>query len=427
MFTNKLQKILLSMKKDKNYFSNKKLNNDPSGLKYEKRKGYISRDMKITSKMIASFLLIAVIPIIFIASFSYISAKNTMRTKILTYSNQLGTQITSNINSQMNAFEDIQKHIYIGTVAIDDAFKKESDDKKNMDNSNKIQDFVSSLISYSDSVAEYGILTTDASYGTLNASTLGSEFYSSDIYKKISEDSQDFWVTGLNGNYSEIYIMRAVTSEMLNLSGLKGIVAIGFSVDKLSEVLSKIQLGKGSGVVLIDDNGIDLINTVSGKTGEKVSNEMLSFKNDGSIVAGNGDLRTYGTCDNGWRIVMSTPTKLLYSELNKTGTTNAIIALICALLAIIVGILVSMDISKPIYAIVALMKKAETGDLSVESKFEGKNEIGTLAKSFNIMINNIKELITSTEGVVQEVEKEAKGITEISRISAKTSEHVASP
>jgi methyl-accepting chemotaxis protein len=75
--------------------------------------------------------------------------------------------------------------------------------------------------------------------------------------------------------------------------------------------------------------------------------------------------------------------------------------------------------------IMELMKKAEKGDLTIESSLKGKNEIGKLSQSFNTMIGNIRTLILHTDNVVQLVEQNAQTVKEISNQSEISAEQVS--
>jgi methyl-accepting chemotaxis protein len=87
--------------------------------------------------------------------------------------------------------------------------------------------------------------------------------------------------------------------------------------------------------------------------------------------------------------------------------------------------MISLSISNPIHSIVGLMKKAEQGDLTVVSELDGQTEMGRLSKSFNIMIGNIRQLITDTRQVVQTVINDTEVIKEVAAQTALAAEQVS--
>ncbi len=64
-----------------------------------------------------------------------------------------------------------------------------------------------------------------------------------------------------------------------------------------------------------------------------------------------------------------------------------------AALILFVSILLARSITRPISGLQFLMRRAESGDLSVRFKSSHRDEIGALGKSFNTMIERIDELI----------------------------------
>ena len=58
----------------------------------------------IKTKLMATFLIMATLPIIIVGSFSYIIAENTVEKKVSTFSQQLLNQINMNVSSFINEY-----------------------------------------------------------------------------------------------------------------------------------------------------------------------------------------------------------------------------------------------------------------------------------------------------------------------------------
>lgn len=74
---------------------------------------------------------------------------------------------------------------------------------------------------------------------------------------------------------------------------------------------------------------------------------------------------------------------------------NVLIILSLTILAvsILIGILLSKYITKPITILMHLMSSAESGDLTVEAGVKSEDELGRLSRGFNIMVSNIRSLV----------------------------------
>lgn len=83
-------------------------------------------------------------------------------------------------------------------------------------------------------------------------------------------------------------------------------------------------------------------------------------------------------------------TTIIRKAITSVNTLN----IIAFVMAILIGYLCSQMISKPIVALSRVAERIASGDLTVEeTKVKNKDEIGALAKSFNQMKDNIRDLV----------------------------------
>ncbi len=76
---------------------------------------------------------------------------------------------------------------------------------------------------------------------------------------------------------------------------------------------------------------------------------------------------------------------------NTASLTMIIVIIIGVIIAIVLGLFISNTISRPITKMVDAADRLALGDVGVTVEAESKDEIGRLAQSFGIMINNIRE------------------------------------
>lgn len=91
------------------------------------------------------------------------------------------------------------------------------------------------------------------------------------------------------------------------------------------------------------------------------------------------------------------------NQVKKITNINGYIILLIIFLTLLISFLLSMTLVLPIKKFLKLMKKVETGDLSVRFTSKYNDEIGMLGKSFNNMIANLSTLIDKV--YVAEMEK----------------------
>jgi methyl-accepting chemotaxis protein len=107
-------------------------------------------------------------------------------------------------------------------------------------------------------------------------------------------------------------------------------------------------------------------------------------------------------------------------DLNRSITILFLSATAAVVLGLLIAVLISRSISKPLNTIVALAKRAGEGDLTVERQefqYEGKDELGDLANAISNMIVNQEE---SMQQVVHVADDLSTGAGNLSSISEET-------
>ena len=114
------------------------------------------------------------------------------------------------------------------------------------------------------------------------------------------------------------------------------------------------------------------------------------------------------------------------AESVKTANIIVIIVILLALvLKVSLGIFITRMITNPLKEIETLMVEAEHGDLTVEGKYQSKDEIGVLMTSFNSMVARLRELMKQVNDTSEQVAASSEELTASAEESTKASEEVA--
>lgn len=150
-------------------------------------------------------------------------------------------------------------------------------------------------------------------------------------------------------------------------------------------------------------------NTVSGgsfiTTDETAGETMVIFKET----------------DAGWWYVIEIPTESIYGNINRIGALAVTLALICGIVAIALGSLLAITIVKPIDYIRGKMLLIEQGNLMIRSSIHGKHEMSQLSHSFNLMTENMENLINRTMDLSDKVATNSQELKKIADQSALSS------
>ncbi|WP_284645708.1 methyl-accepting chemotaxis protein [Paenibacillus silviterrae] len=104
-----------------------------------------------------------------------------------------------------------------------------------------------------------------------------------------------------------------------------------------------------------------------------------------------------------------------------------VISVIAFITALIIGFFISRIISKPIVLIANAAKQIALGDLTLkEIKVKNRDEVGELAKSFNQMVSNLRELIAQTNTSAEHVAASSEELTASAQQTNVATEQIAS-
>ena len=115
-----------------------------------------------------------------------------------------------------------------------------------------------------------------------------------------------------------------------------------------------------------------------------------------------------------WRVIDVHSTRELTRDAAAARDKAILWALLCAAGSVLISVLLVKRFLRPIYEITDLMRKVQTGDLSVRAAVPGKDELAYLAGSFNEMTGQLSasmeknNLLTRQVYEAKYLEKEAQ-------------------
>ena len=167
-----------------------------------------------------------------------------------------------------------------------------------------------------------------------------------------------------------------------------------------------------------DDAALDLV-----KISESSSAYQTATVQGIPVLVAFSQLKTVGMAtadqksvlDLNWDIAMLQDQSEAFLPITiQTGNTVAL-GFIIIFLGVILSIFIARLISDPITRLTVVAQKVAAGDLSATVRVETQDEVGVLANTFNIMITQLRDLISTLEVRVAERTKALNTSTEITR------------
>lgn len=238
------------------------------------------------------------------------------------------------------------------------------------------------------------------------------EFY---WYKKTLDKKEPIWIKSY---YDARFDKQIMTYSYPVYSDRTLYAMIGLSIpfDKFSELVGDVKLYKSGHASLVDADqcfavdSVYNINETLKTVGYTKVIEALE-KNDSGVVvlmtnSGVESYVAYAKMDNGYTVLMETPTVEVKESVNQVMLLAVIIAVIISVIAIIIAVIISNRISKPI------KKVAEDLDLMKDGNFTGtkyvpylknKNETGRLANALKAVEDSMKNTVGLVVGSGDEI------------------------
>lgn len=220
----------------------------------------------------------------------------------------------------------------------------------------------------------------------------------------------------------------------------EGLLAITVNVSNLLDITNNIKVEQSGYGYIVSPSGTLITyidkNSVGKKLGEVFSPQEASVL-EKAVFSGNDGYAEYNGSSGqqtaaysvvpstGWRIVVTAPSSEVYADVIRATTVSAIFIVICIIGVIILAMMFSDQIVKPILNISSSMKKVAEGYLNVKLRAASEDEIGKLTDDINHTIEELRDIIGDIKGKAGELNDSATNLSAISEQIAASSQGIA--
>ncbi|MFF2158882.1 methyl-accepting chemotaxis protein [Paenibacillus chitinolyticus] len=255
------------------------------------------------------------------------------------------------------------------------------------------------------------------------------------LIKNVKEaDGKAVWFDSkINGYFTQLsFPTFGVARVMKNDYGHSNyMVLLEIKTDYLYNQLSSIRVGQTGRIEAMNTKQQLMVTEKAdhiGQTAEvKLEGELQDQGRTKADVNGEQNLIVYTKSkQTGWLIYGFAPLDEITEKADDIFALTVLVAFISALLAIVVGWLMSRMIGKPLVELGHLMNEGEKGNLAVRTLFtQRQDEIGQVGKSFNGMMSKITDLVNQTNRSADSVLETARELTDASKKTALSAREIA--
>jgi|GEM_PF-1117649 len=393
--------------------------------KVKKPRQFSFHNISISYKLLTYFLIVSLIPVTILGMISFISSRTAINRKVTEYSFRGLEQATMNLQNKINAYRNICLSVVVNREG--NNLLKSFINNPNSFTSYALSEFLKVYLTGDLDI--YGCLFIPSGeqksfyYGALILSgyeyTAGSflkEIKNSPYFKKVlSSAGKMIWSPPLNSDQANDgnYIIASCTVNDLDTGEVLGVFGILTKVERIDKIINlRLDINHNPNwynnySLVIDDNKTIIACPLKENIGKSITQIMDQPQLLDSLISGVKfqdsfytfiDEREYlitGERVEGsnWYLLNLAATSFLYKETKMVGLITLFVGVAFTTLAVLISLLFTFNITKPLKTLIGTMSVVEKGDLSVRFKVKQDDEIGRLGKSFNQMINKLDNLV----------------------------------
>ncbi len=361
-------------------------------------------NVRMEKKLIVVFIFLLIIPISITGYISYQQYSNSIKENTTNYVSEVSIKM---LNKLEDYIEDIKR---VSMIPLYSTEIQQSLENRNIDleNQRKIDYFIDMINNMKKDTNSVYIFDD-----------FGNFFYNikSDGIRKDVQKRVEVWrelarnangkpvlisTQEVSGNPSSSKYLFTVVREILSTITLKpiGMIAVDAKISVIENAVKELDaVTKGKTLIVDEKNNViydsdKLLLTKNISDHESVKRAVGSHGNFSIVIDGKPYICAYTqSAKIGWKMLVFIPTL----ELTKTADIirNVTIIASCIIIgfALIISIIVSFAITKPLRKLTFLMKEIHEGNLDVSIDIKYKDEVGILGNQFNRVIKKINELI----------------------------------
>ena len=372
--------------------------------------------MKIKQKLILSYIVVAIVPIVFLSSF-LLGKANKIIIDQSTYSYKTSlSQLSKNIDTRLNEYEDIANYLYLNTLLnnlLQSAYKEPADI---IDATESIRELLGGYTKYRNDIRQILVYFNNATLYSPGVylvrmtpeqadskefraiSSTGAKGYWSE--SRYVNPSKSYWSTDENsvksGNAELIYTYNK-SLNFRNTSGPKDILSLEITESSLYALIK--EESRDRDIYLINDDGVVITASNRQLVGHKLDEQSFLSKigkanGEFDIDTGSGHERAiYMSVHNGWKVVSVISLDNLLQQTKNLQFFSYIFIIISIIIAVFIIILLAQLFVRRLNVLLNKIETMKKGTFDIVQASSGKDEFAVLDQNFTEMAQRIKQFI----------------------------------
>ncbi len=373
----------------------------------------LTNDMKIKQKLILSYIIVFIIPVVLLSSFLLEKANIIIIDQSTSSYKSSLTQLSGNIDNKLYEYEDIANYLYLNSILNGLLHREYEYPVDIIDASDSIRELLVGYTKYRSDIRRVLIyFTNDTLYSPgVYLMRMTPEQAATPEFKKISSAGiKGYWsesrYINLKNNYwdKDEYSSKISNAELIYTynrpmnfqytGSFKDILTLEVRENSLYALIKEDSRDKD--IYLINDNGIVITSNKRELVGKKLENSYLLSKvteANGEFDINNANSREraiYRTLHNGWRVISVIPLNNLLKQTKNLQFISLVFIAICIVIAVLIILLLSELLVRRLNVLLKKIQHMKQGTFDIKQSIGGKDEFAILDRNFSEMADRIK-------------------------------------
>ncbi len=360
-------------------------------------------NIKFRNKMMVSYLLMALIPFAIFTGITISVFLSQARVTAVEHAAQMVAQVSNSIDVYISTIEESTNYIVesLSRSGLLAAGTADWDAQKE-----SVQHLMEDMAASHPEIAGILIADREDRYIATRMSRISRDPFVEESWYRQAAEHPDRMVllsnaAGRNIVTDEEYSIDDVFSLAKAIRSpadgkVYGVVLLDVRHNIIKESINHITIGKNGFVFVLDADG-HMVYTPSNNIVYRISPAWLLPESNNTstahIAGGRYQLLNQQSAYTGWKTVGVFSIDEIMRGVNALSYVLVFCTVLTLLLMLLISVVLARTVTKPITKLEKLMKKAESGDLTVRFNSKYEDEIGHLGLSFNHMIDHMDELI----------------------------------
>jgi two-component system sensor histidine kinase YesM len=345
----------------------------------------------IRTKLIISFLIIGLLPILLFGFLSFNVYSGAINDRINNYSQEMVNRMERDLEdyiTEVERFLSKEQDFYINQFI---KLTQANDFRNSRKYAFRIWEDFNNVKQLRPGLEDVAITFQDgrriSSYGTYN---IEIDTFKEALY---AAESDETFFTQPYINYFQEEVVTVAQYYYPEIAEENVLISADIDLDVLAD-LTDFNLGEKSYFLIADQNGDIIYHPEKARIGERSFYYSDGFPDRKVTLEGEQYLLTSTYSEvTGWYIISMASADEVEAELNYITNLTVYMTIIVLILIILLTLYLSSSLSKPIQKLQELTHRASENDLSVKIEISGDDEIAELGQSFNKMIRRINKLM----------------------------------